>query len=238
MELNQNASLSALSYQFPFLNPGCYNAFPTSNLQIALPIQILNLTLCDQINTVLLGCDEIIKYESVIAYGYVNIDATDYTIYVGDRGDIYTDTVNDFVLYKTDFNNTSLNSKIHMGLVSFEFLGMAPNIEGPSHIKFTLWRGTICPALNYKINVIKLKRHKTLVMKLSSDVLQDCNSCNVPETTGCKTKLVFDYCNPSTAEITYAKNFLMNYLQEFPWQAFNVNQYNAFNIQYTPIRTG
>lgn len=227
MSLNNNASLSALSYAFPFLNPG--GNIPTSNLQIALPIQILNICLCDQINTVLLGCDEVIKYDSIIAYGYVNIDATDYTMYIGDRNDIYTELVNEFYIYKTDFNNTSLNSKIHVGIVSYNFLNLIPNSNGPSHIKLTIWRGTVCPALQYKINVIKLKRHKTLVMKLTDDVLQT--------TIDSSGTLVVDTTNVSTGQIAYAKNLLLNYLQEFPWQAFNVNQYNAFNVQYTPLRT-
>lgn len=236
MDLNNNANISALSYQFPFLNPGGFNAFSSTNLQIGLNIQILNICLCDQINTVLLSCDEVIRFENIICFGYVNIEALDYTIYIGNKFDIMPQESSDFTIYVTSINNTTLNSKIHMGIVTFEFLSLLPNISGPSHIKYTIWRGTICPAQVNKINVIKLKKHKSLVMKLEEDVLQSCLGCNVPESTNCgPTTLVYDLQNPSTGAVTYAKNFLLNYLQEFQWQMFNVNQYNAFYNQYTPF---
>ena len=235
MDLNTNANLSALGYQFPFLNPGGCNAFMNTNLQISLNIQLLNVSLdCNQINTILVACNEVILYSQIIAFGYVNIEALDYNIYVGDKVDICPCNENGFTIFSTTINNTSLNAKIHMGIVTFEFLNLLDNITGPSHIKYTIWKGTICPAQVNKINVLKLKKHKTLIMKLTRDLLIDCNGCPIPINNGCTEILVPDINNPTVGEIQYAKNFLTNYLQEFPWNMFNVNQYNSFYNQYLP----
>lgn len=232
-----NNNINALSFQFPFLNPGGCNAFMTTNLQITLNIQILNISAdCTQINTLLVACDEVILYNNIIAFGYVNIDSLDYSIYVGDRNDICQCLENGFTIFSTTINNTSLNSKIVMALVTFEFLQLSEGINGPSHIKFTIWKGIICPAQVNKINVVKLKRHKTLILKLTPDVLIDCDGCPFATENACTVTLVDDPIYPSIGEITYAKNFLMNYLQEYnpTWQMFNINQYNAFNNQYNP----
>jgi hypothetical protein len=235
MDLNTNANLSALGYQFPFLNPGGCNAFMSTNLQISLNIQLLNVSLdCNQINTILVSCNEVILYSQIIAFGYVNIEALDYNIYVGDRADICPCNENGFTIFSTTINNTSLNAKIYMGIVTFEFLSLLDSVSGPSHIKFTIWKGTICPAQVNKINVLKLKKHKTLIMKLTRDVLIDCAGCPIPLSDGCTNILVPDINNPSVGEIQYAKNFLTNYLQEFPWNMFNVSQYNSFYNQYLP----
>jgi hypothetical protein len=235
MDMNNNNNISALGYAFPFLNPGGCNAFMTTNLQISLNIQLLNISIdCSQINTVLVACNEVILYNQIIAFGYVNIEALDYNMYIGDRNDICPCNENGFTIFSTTINNTSLNAKIYMGVVTYEFLSLLANITGPSHIKYTIWKGTVCPAQVNKINVLKLKKHKTLIMKLTRDVLFTCEGCPIPLSDGCNEQLVADPNNPTLGEIIYAKNLLMNYLQEFPWNMFNLNTYNAFYNQYLP----
>lgn len=232
---NNNNNISALAYQFPFLNPGGCNAFMSSNLQISLNIQLLNISIdCNQINTTLVSCSDVILYNQIACFGYVNIEATDYNIYIGDKTDICPCNENGFTVFSTTINNTSLNAKIYMGIVSFDYLSLLDNISGPSHIKFTIWKGTICPAQVNKINVLKLKKHKTIVIKLTPDVMIDCSGCAMNMSTGTQQVLVSDPNNLSIGEIQYAKNFLTNFLQEFSWNMFNVNQYNSFYNQYQP----
>lgn len=235
MDLNSNANLSALGFQFPFLNPGGCNAFMSTNLQISLNIQLLNISVdCSQINTILVACNEVILYSNIAAFGYVNIEALDYNMYIGDKFDICLCNENGFSVFSTTINNTSLNAKIYMGIVTFEFLELSDSIIGPSHIKFTIWKGTICPAQVNKINVLKLKKHKTLIMKLTKDVLIDCAGCPLPINDGCRENYNVNPYYPTIGEFQYAKNMLMNFLQEFPWNMFNLNQYNQFYNQYTP----
>lgn len=225
--MDNNANISALAYQFPFLNPGGSNSFISSNLQISLTIQILNISIdCNQINTTLVSCNEVILYNQIVSFGYVNIEALDYNMYIGDKSDICPCIDNGFTVFSTTINNTSLNAKIYMGIVTYEYLSLSENSSGPSHIKFTIWKGTICPAQVNKINVIKLKKHKTLILKLTRDVVTECPNNN------CQPLVNNDSSTLSVGEIQYAKNLLTNYLQEFPWNMFNINQYNSFYNQY------
>jgi hypothetical protein len=219
---NFSGNINALAYQFPFLKPNSSNSL--SNLQISLTLQLLNISeSCDQVNTTLISCSEVILYSQIITFGYVNIDATEYTMYIGDKNDICQCDENGFIVYSTTINNTSLNSKIYMGIITFEFLNLLDNVDGPSHIKFTIWKGAICPAQVTRINVIKLRKHKTLVMKITPDIIQDGGAPAMREDS--------QFIYPTSGEIQFAKSLLASFLHQFEWNMLNFDILKLYNAK-------
>lgn len=241
--------LSDFSYQYPFLNPGGLNAFVNMNLKIALPIKITNI-----VHEPCVGqpsnCGDIISYDNIVSFGYVNTTATEYSMYIGDSLDICesgTTSGSDIIYsYTTTITNTSLNSKIHIGCVTYELIKGANN-DNYTHIAFYMWKALVCPAQLTRSNEIRLKRYKRMVMKLTPDIAINCNQsnnvvCIVPDQlpdsndTDCPPKQ-YEYATLvlTLGGIQYAKNFLINYLQSFEWNYFDMEKYNSFRQNYNAM---
>ena len=235
--------LSNFSYQFPFLNPGGLNSFVNMNLKIALPIKLANIIpTCGTTTTPL--CSESIAYANILSFGYVNTTATEYSMYVGDRLDICVSGSGEDSIYTTTITNTSLNSKIYIACVTYEYI-KGSNNDNYTHIAFYMWKALLCPAQLTRSNEITLKRFKRVIIKLTPDVTISCNQggtviCPEPESvpsvpdTDCPLSQ-YEYSSTlgvTIGEIQYAKNFLINYLQSFEWNYFDLEKYNQMRQNF------
>lgn len=164
-----------------------------SNVEVSITVNLQNVVESNPNQTY-----GFLEFDTIVAFGYTNISADDYTVYVGAPNEIFSVTRSveqfSFTSYNTTLVNVAVNSKIVFAVVTMELIS-PPNETTQTHVKFTLWRAVFCPVLvNSIANSVTLKYHRTVLMRIDEELAPDTSSDITP------------------AQLMYAKSILLQYL--------------------------